>query len=343
MENSFFGIFEGIHLFFALDGRTQELFTCVAGDEMSYPTATTSAKNTVASRPSSNLRRRLSRVLAAAGLALCAAVPAAAGGPLEVVLSNGRLPVSQLPVGDDLWVGLSGADPGVTYDFRLSATDGTLITGTYAAADAAGNLAPTLLWSRTGVVGCDCELGADPAAYRFKDFQQAESFLSGRSAVLQVLSHSGVQLAQVNLPLMVARREISYFSDADGCPRRIFKPGEKIYLGLLHPDRSKSGRRIYLAASKSWPLGAAIVDVRGAVQNATLPATGGDLIVLPVGGSLRQGSYDGILGNPFEFMPVRQGDDVVLDNPATTTCPEGNGGLVVTLDGCTNCQGPNYP
>lgn len=291
-----------------------------------------------------SLRRRLGASLAAAGLLLLAAAAPAAAAPI-VQLSNGSLATSQLPVGDDLWVGLKAADPGVTYDFRLLSPEGVLITGAYATADAAGAVAPTFLWGRTGVVGCDCGAGADPDEFRFETYEQAETALSGKSLYLQVLTLGGVQVTRAPVPTLAMRREISYFSDAAGCPRRTFKAAEAIYLSFLHPDRSVPGRQVFVTATKAWPIGEPIRDLRGAAQAITLPSPG-DRVTVPLAGVsiAGPGSYDGILRKEAALDPIRLGPDLVLGNPwQTPVCWEGSGGIIITQDGCPNCGGPSYP
>lgn len=291
--------------------------------------------------------RQVLRPLLGAGLAVAffcfGAVPAQASPTLQ--LSNGSLASSQLMIGDDLWVGLKDAAPGATYDFRLLSAGGALITGAYGTADAAGAVAPFFLWGRTGVVGCDCGAGADPELFRFETFEQAETALSGKSLYLQVLTLSGVQVARTAIPALATRREISYFSDGAGCPRGTFKAGEAVHMSFLHPDRSQPSRKIFVAASKPWPVGEPIRDLRGAVQSVSLPALG-DRVTLPLGISIpTPGSYDGIVRKEQVLDSIRFGPDFVLANPQGSTiyCYEGSGGIIITQDGCPNCGGPSYP
>lgn len=275
-------------------------------------------------------------------LAAAAGSPAAAA---ELQLENGRMLISRLLIGDDLYAGLRGGSPGATYDFRVLAPDGSLITGAYGGADGAGTVNRFLLWRRSGVVGCDCAAGADPDRYRFADFVEAERRLNGAILRVQVLAPGGVEVAHAALPAIAVDREITYFADAFGCPRRIFRSGERVYLSFLHPDRGRSSRRIFLAPSRSWPVGEPIEDVRGVAQTARLPAEG-DLAVVEVTGFVsHSGAYDGIVRGESCVEPIRLDLDAVLGGgfQPGMACIDGNGGIVITVDGCTNCDGPNYP
>lgn len=279
------------------------------------------------------------------GFGLLGSSAYAQGGP-GIELTNGTQQISQLPVGDDLFVGLRGASPSTNYDFRLSSADGLLITGAYATADAAGNVAPKRVWSRTGVVGCDCAAGADPLSFRFADYSQAEHFLAGQELTLQILTLDGVEVARQEIPVLALMREITYFSNAAGCPRKVFRVGESVHVSFLHPDLSKTNRRIFLAEPRSWPIGQTIDDVRGASQSAALGSSG-ELLTLPLAGSqqLAKGSYDGIVraGGTISTW-VLPGDGVMANPLPGGTCPltEG-GGIIITVDGCPNCGGTGYP
>ena len=241
-----------------------------------------SSSRASSARPAGVSPGRFARRAAAVALLLLGVAAQVQAQPVPL-LGNGSLPASQLIVGDDLWVGLKGGDAGALYDFRLSGADGALISGAYATADAAGTVASTLVWKRSGVVGCDCGAGADPDDFRFQTYEQAEAALSGKTLVLQVLSASGVQLARVAVPAVAMRRELSYFSDAAGCPRQIFKAGEAIHLSFLHPDRSRGDRQVFIAQSRLWPIGEPIRDLRGAGQKMILPAAG-ERVTLPLSG-----------------------------------------------------------
>lgn len=302
-----------------------------------------------ASNVSSNVRpANLVSALRCGAFALIAcgflATPASAQ-KVTIQLSNGSLPTTRLMVGDELFVGLGSGSPGATYDLRLLDPNGSLITGAYGTADAAGNVALGRIWARTGVVGCDCAAGADPEQFRFETYQQAEYWLNGKSLTVQALTLGGVEVGRLSLPVMAATREISYFSNAEGCPRQFFRIGEPIYVSFLHADRSRTHRRIFLSESKSWPIGESILDVRGSSQWSPLPSSSSPVLTLPLAGSVsRTGGFDGVIRQETEPDPVRFDSDEVIESGDTrnTSCPE-SGGIVITVDGCPNCGGTGYP
>lgn len=299
-------------------------------------------------RPANLRAANLASSLRRGALALIAcgllAAPASAQ-KVGIQLTNGKMPTSRLAVGDDLFAGLTSASPGATYDLRLISPEGILISGAYGTADAAGNVAPKRIWSRTGVVGCDCAAGADLELYRFETYQQAEYQLNGKTLTVQVLTSSGVEVGRLSLPVLVTGREISYFSNAAGCPRQVFRLGEPIYMSFLHADRTRTHRRIFLAESTSWPIGQSILDVRGSAQWSPLPSSTSPVLTLPLSGTVsRTGAFDGVIRHETTADPIRFDSDVVIDDleERDEACPE-SGGIVITVDGCPNCGGGGYP
>ena len=292
-------------------------------------------------RLAANLRRGAFALIACGLLA----APASAQ-KVEIRLSNGSLPTARLAVGDDLFASLSSGSPGANYEFRLLSPEGILISGAYGTADAAGDVFPKKIWGRTGVVGCDCAAGADLELYRFETYQQAEYQLNGKSLTVQVLTRSGVEVGRIALPVMVTGREISYFSNAVGCPRQVFAVGEPIYMSFLHADRSRTHRRIFLAENRSWPIGQSILDVRGSAQWSPLPSSTSPVITIPLSGAVtRTGGYDGVVRNETAPDPIRFDSDLVIsdvEERGDEACPE-SGGIVITVDGCPNCGGSGYP
>lgn len=283
------------------------------------------------------------------GLGLLLA-PASLSAAPRVELSDGAVAKSQLTVGDDLYVSLAGVDPSAVYGLRLLGSDGEAVAALSARTDAFGNLAPQLLWARSGVVGCDCGAPeANPSQHVFANYAEAEEELSGKGFEVQVMAASGVEVARLALPVVAAAKEIAYFADADGCPRSFAKASEALYLAILHPERAKPDRRFFMALSKPWPLGEPIADVRGALQAIAVPATGGDLEIVPLAGwplaaptaaSSRIISYDGVWRQGLISHPwIHAGDQVMAAPNKTPTGPEGNGGIVITMDGCTPAAG----
>ena len=260
-----------------------------------------------------------------------------------IELSNGTLPIVRLLVGEDLWVGLRAALPGETYELRVVSPDGFWLAAEQTTTDAAGTAAPRLMWLRTGVVGCDFCLTADPSLYQYETFPEAELALDGMPLSIEVWTLGGQLVASASLPIEALPREIVYTSNHAGCPRQVFNAGEPIYLTFLHVDRSSGTRRILLPfAQPAWPVGRSLIDARGGRQLVTLPPTG-DKVTLPLEGTdlLEGGRYDVFSRREAVDFPIRIAtDQLFVDRIA---CDKRiRGGLVINPDDCTNCA-PTYP
>lgn len=286
----------------------------------------------------------------AAAILLLAAAPALARPGAVIHLSNGSLPLAQLPVGEELYVSLSGAPASSPLEVRLYDQDGAQIRAEVVYTDAAGNSPPLWLWVETGVVGCDSCLAADPSAWLYATYADAETALVGQVLLVEVRTYpGGTVLASQTLPVIARPDELAYFSDAAGCPRQLFGQNEPIFLTFRRPDPSLPQRRLFLpAAAPSWPLGQPIVDARGALQVMSLPpASPGAIlgqITFAVAGtaSLAGGEYDGLTRQLSIDIPIRLGGDVVITG--RSACGDGRirGGIVITLEDCTNCP-PSSP
>lgn len=283
--------------------------------------------------------------LLAATLLLLAA-PAAARPGAVVAFSNGSQPISQLLIGDDLFATISDAPPEEAVELRLFTPDRVQLAAEMVLTDAAGNTPPVLLWVRTGVVGCDPCFPADPAIWSFQTFSQAEAALDRQELTLEVTDPFSLQvLATMILPIAAPKREIAYFSRADGCPRSGFDYGKPIHLSLWRPNLSLPQRRLFLpfAAAGGWPVGQPVADARGGLQLIFVPST------LP-GGAVHQatflvtgtallapGSYDGLFRFEVTDAPLVLPSDAPV--ASRYDCGDGRirGGLQITLDDCTNC------
>lgn len=284
-----------------------------------------------------------------ASLLLLLAAPAAARPGAAVALTNGSQPIVQLLIGDDLYATISEAPPEAAVELRLFTPDRVQLAAEMVLTDAAGNTPAVLLWVRTGVVGCDPCFPADPAIWSFQTFAQAEAALDRQELTLEVTDPFSQQLlATVTLPIAAPKREIAYFSRADGCPRSAFDYGKPIHLSLWRPNLSLPQRRLFLpfAAAAGWPVGQPIADARGGLQLISVPPTlpGGAVhqatFLVTGTAMLAPGSYDGIFRLELTDAPlVLPGDAQVASR---YDCGDGRirGGLQITLDDCTNCPPP---
>lgn len=265
-----------------------------------------------------------------AGVAVAQDLPAA-------LLSNGVMPLTQLLVGDDLWVELSQGTPSLNYRLNLSGPGGLPLASELVLTDAAGHVPPTLLWARTGVAGCDPCVVADPTLFIFEDFEQAELALGGLTLQLEVALMDGTAVAIAAIPVLAPPRPILYFSDQSGCPRKVFAAGEQIYLSQVHGSPDDRGARLFLVgASPGWAIGDPITDVRATPQTLA-PAGGGKLATWPVAGiaTLPAGDYQGLLRrNSVGDLVFLDSDELIADRVA---CGPGHGGITITVEICTNC------
>lgn len=226
--------------------------------------------------------RASARSLPAALLCLLLAGAGGAGAQsgATLLLSNGVEPVTQLVIGDDLFLGLSGATPGAAYLLVLADEADEVVASATVIADAAGSVAPTLVWMRSGVVGCDPEADPDPLAYRFASFEQAEQILADREFhAAAVESSSSLEAVSSELDLVVDADDPRFFlADGSGCPRWSMSEEESVYLGAVHHDPDAMPLvRLFLVAPMPWTVGSPLNDLR-----AEYPE--GQLIPLPPSG-----------------------------------------------------------
>lgn len=268
---------------------------------------------------------------------------AAAGADPLIHLSNGRLPIAKLLVGDHLAAGLTGGDPDADYVFELRDSDGFLVASAGARTNAAGGVADVLIWPTSGVVGCD--LGADPDAsvYRYESFADAEEALDGLTLMLTVLE-DGVAVAWEPVPIVYVERELVYFSDAAGCLRHTYPNDEDIHVSIRHPNRAMPDRAIFLMArppgSGQLKVGQSIVDVRFAKppQRFDFSDLGGDTVTVEVW-SL-ENTVAGVYGGLIRPWSIDDVGTLVLSTDMVFDPINGNsGGIVINSNGC-NCLVP---
>jgi hypothetical protein len=207
------------------------------------------------------------------GALLLASVP---GRAAELAL-DARSPAGgelALAVGDSLWVKAAGLAPGGAADLRLRDASGAVVAEARLRADDHGEVAPALLWRRTGVAGCDCsDERREASGASFRTFEEAELALLGTKWSLELAGGGGI-LASRPLRFERTRTFQAYFSDAAGCPRRRLDPEEDVYVsfrGLALPPNA----RVFLVTDQpGWDEPLPLVEVRPGVGPAGEVITG---------------------------------------------------------------------
>src|SRR5215212_1625827 len=94
--------------------------------------------------------------------------------------------IRALESGSTLHVGAQALAPTTLYEFRAVLDDGRPVSFARTMTDRAGNIEPFVLWYEAGVVGCTTRRldRADPARFRFRTFEEAETAHAGRSIVV---------------------------------------------------------------------------------------------------------------------------------------------------------------
>lgn len=154
-------------------------------------------------------------------------------------------------IGDSLLVGARGLAPGAAADLRLRDPSGVTVAELQLRADGKGEIPLDLLWTRTGVVGCDCKERVQLAPGTFTTFEDAERALTGTKWTVELLSGTTV-LALKALVLEPTRDFQVYVSDATGCPRERLAPDEDIYL-TFHGPKAPAIARVFLVPDRpTW-------------------------------------------------------------------------------------------
>ena len=150
-----------------------------------------------------------------------------------LVLSNGSHDISELKLGDDLFVRLPLMLPTAPLELHVLDEGGQSVAALAPLVVPANPVEPIPLWLRTGVVGCDIPGAQDVLDYHFRDFQQASAHLAGRTFTVELRYATGAPVLSVPLPIKARPTSgpgTLYFSNASGCPRTIFDDSEPIYL-----------------------------------------------------------------------------------------------------------------
>ena len=178
------------------------------------------------------------------------ALPAAAQ---TITVHRGTIVVNDLYLGNDLRVSVSGALPFTSYTLGLYDETKNLVVARNVLSNGQGEIGTTVLWSRSGVVGCDPNAVPDPLNYRFRTFEDVEA-LHGRTFTIALLTQ--------NLALVTSRTVALtaytgyprfYYSDGAACPRFNLHNANQIYLAAIHLPIG--AQQAYTHWASSVPLG----------------------------------------------------------------------------------------
>ena len=150
-----------------------------------------------------------------------------------LVLRNSSHNISQLEIGDDLFVRLPLMLPTAPLELHVLDEAGQSVAALAPLVIPTNPVEPVPLWLRTGVVGCDVPGAQDVLDYHFRDFQEASAHLVGRTFTVELRYATGAPVFSVPLPIKARPTSGSgslYFSDSSGCPRTIFDDRETVYL-----------------------------------------------------------------------------------------------------------------
>ncbi len=140
-------------------------------------------------------------------------------------------------LGNHLYVTIDYAQPDTEYTAKLVDETGFVVATQHLKTDAQGWAEPKLVWHRSGVVGCGSNAYPDPYAYRFSDYEGAET-LDGRTFSLQLFNAAGRIEHQASIPLVADPAPRFYFSDATGCPMKVdqLSATDTVWLTGIHLD-----------------------------------------------------------------------------------------------------------
>ena len=204
------------------------------------------------------------RVLMLVLMALAVSAPAAA---LEVSLTDKNV---TLEIGDSLFVTRDGLSPDRLYRAVVTDEAGFAIVDMTFKPDVPD---PVLVWSVTGVVGCDADAEPSPAEYRFERMEEAEDTLKSRTFGLTLLDEATqATIAKTSLLLTARDNDLFYFSDQDGCPRYRYGGEEPVFLSGSRVVHSSMWMFLLEAGEEPLQVGDPLVDVRG-VPSKIQPAS----------------------------------------------------------------------
>jgi hypothetical protein len=172
-------------------------------------------------------------LMASTALLALATFPACAGPKLAAFDAVGG--IAKLRLGDDLRVAIGGAAPATVYELRLVDGADQLIASRTLTTDTQGAVAPTLLWQRTGVVGCDPGVTPNPNVWQFERFEDAEARHGETLQLLLRKAAGGGTAARLPLPVYAdPATPRFYLSDAAACPRFEHEEGAARWVSGVH-------------------------------------------------------------------------------------------------------------
>lgn len=216
--------------------------------------------------------RRQARRLIAAGLMLATILLTASAGLADeprAELRGDFTEDGELIIGSDLLVGLAGASSGMVYNVQLFDEAEDLVAEALGLeAGRNGYTRVELLWTRTGVRGCnDPCTQHDLTTYVFENYADAEATLDGRKFLLKAFEGDPANedvVAEVGLPLVAQPPPVRvYPSNSSACLRTGFGLGEPIFATVTHQEPMPQLATLFMVAAQvSWNTGDALNDVR---------------------------------------------------------------------------------
>ncbi|MEM9596664.1 MAG: hypothetical protein AAGD06_20515 [Acidobacteriota bacterium] len=268
------------------------------------------------------------------------------GGGVDFVaaltISNGEKDISTLTIGDSVIVSLEGAPAFEPLTTHLLDEFGTTVASVPMTTDSFGDAAADLLWSRSGVVGCDPGANVDISQYRFARYEDAESILDGRTFSVVTTKGDGTVVSTESLPMHTDSTVPRYFfSDGTACPRSQLYSNDILYFHGRNVGGEPRDLRLFITklAENGYYDGVPIAEERE--QYAPNP----QVITLEPGQfsfdvivwvEPPEGEYDAILRVDPSDEPIFRSGDVWLTNRFVRG-PETNG-IVVTNWDCDDCD-----
>jgi hypothetical protein len=196
----------------------------------------------------------------------------------------GGRPIQALEAGSSLQIGARKMKANTTYELRVAVGNeparslDEVVSFARSTTDRDGNIPPVVLWYQSGVVGCSEIPKIENRPYVFRDFDEAERSLQGKSLTVSLHEverdstgrvapmklKTGDAQSVIHLPVKQRRSPMVFASDQKGCllnsdltarrdmyvSGRNFTPGEKLEISVVQNQRS-------------WVVGDAIVDLTG--------------------------------------------------------------------------------
>ena len=212
--------------------------------------------------------------------------PTSVTAQTTVVMSD-KTVSGQLDIGETLGLSLLDQPPQTDFIATLRDDAGMTVATAQMTTDDFGNAGVTDLWVRSGVTGCE-ETVLGP--YEFASFDDAAIALAGRLFTIDITDAAGMPVDSLALPLDYdfAQPPLRvYTSDAGGCFRGTFQPGESIFLRI---ENGTPGAELVVLPAVA-PEGGVFLpgepyDLLGSSTSLTLDATGSaitSVLVAPTG------------------------------------------------------------